>query len=257
MKFTSTVSTAALAFGVLLLAYALLVHLGVSAGRFEDWVVAVLAGAWLLTVVVVPWDVYFRARTVLADAAPTRERGLPVDERQVAYVRRIARGGLALAIGLHVSTAAVLLALAVTGVSKVGYAGSVAALLLTGVRPATAAYRYLADRLRAIHQQWRYPAQDVVELRARVDAAEAAVKRFDAEFDAGRPESLLSRQRDEAAQSRRAIADVAAAVEAARAANELDHERLAREARSAVARITADGQFLDHVREIIRFWKSA
>ena len=257
MKYTSAVNSVALSFGVLLLAYAVLVHLGVSAGHFGDWVVAVLSGAWLLTVVVVPWDVYFRARAVLADAGPGRERGLAVDERQVAYVRRVARGGLALALGLHVLTAATLLAVAIAGVSKVGYAGCVVALLLTAVRPAAAAYRYLADRLSAIDRQWKYPAQDVVELRRRVDAAEAAVKRFDAEFDANRPESLLSRQAAQSAQARQATADVAAAVAAVAAANAVDHDRLAREARSAVAQVSADGQFLDHVREIIRFWKSA
>jgi hypothetical protein len=32
---------------------------------------------------------------------------------------------------------------------------------------------------------------------------------------------------------------------------------LSREARQAIAQLTTDGQFLDHVREIIRFFKTA
>jgi hypothetical protein len=40
-------------------------------------------------------------------------------------------------------------------------------------------------------------------------------------------------------------------------ANQAQHADLSREAEHAIAQITADGQFLDHVREIIRFVKNA
>ena len=256
MKYTTTVNSLALGLGVLLLAYAVTVHLGVSAGHFGDWVVAVLAGAWLLTVVVVPWDVYFRARAVLADAEPTRARGLPVDDRQVAYVRSVAQGGLWLAIGLHVASAAVLLVIAVTGVSHVGYPACVVALLLTVVRPAGHALRYTGDRLKLIHEEWKYPREDVVELRQRLDAAEALLKHIDRDvLDKKNPDSLTATTRAAEAANRDATAAVAAALSAATAANAAEHDRLAREARSAVAQLSADSQFLDHVREIIRFWK--
>ncbi|WP_158054511.1 hypothetical protein [Scytonema sp. HK-05] len=46
-------------------------------------------------------------------------------------------------------------------------------------------------------------------------------------------------------------------MEADRATNLTEHERLAREARGAIAQLSTDGQFLDHVREIIRFFKTA
>ena len=39
--------------------------------------------------------------------------------------------------------------------------------------------------------------------------------------------------------------------------NQAEHAHLSREAEHAIAQITADGQFLDHVREIIRFVKNA
>jgi hypothetical protein len=49
----------------------------------------------------------------------------------------------------------------------------------------------------------------------------------------------------------------AADLEAFHASNAKDHERLAQEARSAISQLTTDGQFLEHVREILRFFKSA
>jgi len=39
--------------------------------------------------------------------------------------------------------------------------------------------------------------------------------------------------------------------------NQSAHDTLSKEARQAIAKITEDGQFLENVREIIRFVKSA
>ena len=258
MKFTATLNAIVFALAVLILGFALMTWLRVPVGGLGDWVVGLLAGAWLLAVVVVPWDVHFKARAVLADAGPTRDRGLAVDDRQVAYVRRVATASLWVAIGLHVGSAAVLFDLARTGVSRVGYPAAVLALLLTALRPAAAAYRYLADRLHAIGEQWKYPVADVVELRSRVDAAEVQLKGIDRDvLDADNADSLAATAKAAAAANRDAIAAVSAELAEVKAANAADHDRLAREARSAVAQLSADGQFLDHVRELIRFWKQA
>jgi hypothetical protein len=47
-----------------------------------------------------------------------------------------------------------------------------------------------------------------------------------------------------------------AMIEELRATNQIEHEGLGREARNAIAQLSVDGQFLEHVREIIRFFKS-
>lgn len=39
--------------------------------------------------------------------------------------------------------------------------------------------------------------------------------------------------------------------------NQREHERLLREGQNAIAKLSADSQFLDHVREIVRLIKSA
>ena len=257
MRFTSLVTSVVPSVATTLLAFGVLTYLRVPVGTIDDWVVAVLAFAWLATVTTVPWNVYFAAKAVLADAAATAGRGLAVDLVQVAYVRRLAAVSLGVAVGLHLASAEVLFLLARYGVARVGYAGAVVALLLTGLRPSAAAYRYLSERLHAIGQSWRYPAQDVAELRSRVDAVEDDLRRALAELDPDRPESVVAVQRASAAATRQALADASAEVAALRAANAADHDRLAREARSAVSQVSADGQVLDHVRELVRFFKSA
>ena len=258
MRLASWFGSVTWSLALLLVGYGLVRHLNVPiAGSFGDWAVGLLAAFWLVAVVTVPWNVHFKAKAVLADAGPSRDRGLAVDPRQVAYVARLARVSLWVAVALHVASAAVLLGLAVAGVSRVGYAGSVVALLLTGLRPAAAAYHYLAERLRTIGHDWHYPREDVVEVRRRLDAAEAELASIKLQLDPDRPESLAAVQRDHVARTRDEIAAVAAAVAAARAANDADHDRLSREAKSAISQLSVDGQFLDHVREIIRFFKSA
>jgi hypothetical protein len=229
----------------------------VPVGNFGDWVGALLAFFWLLAVVTVPWNIYFKAKGVLSDAEPSRARGLPVDERQVSYVRKLVRLSLWTAIALHVASAVALYVLARVGVARIGYVGSVVALLLTILRPSVSAYEYLAERLRTIGQNWTYPVQDVVELRGRVDTLEASLKSVNEQLDPQRPESLTSLERTHAEDARRQLAGVTADLDSLRASNENEHERLSQEARSAISQLTTDGQFLDHVREIIRFFKTA
>ena len=57
--------------------------------------------------------------------------------------------------------------------------------------------------------------------------------------------------------ARQNLAALSTAHENLRATNRAEHDRLARDTEHAVAQLTADSQFLDHVREIIRFYKTA
>jgi hypothetical protein len=123
--------------------------------------------------------------------------------------------------------------------------------------PILGAHEYLAARLHAIGQNWIYPREDVVELRSRVTALESGLQSVQYNLDPQKPDSLLSTKRAFAQQTRQQVVDAAADLEAFHASNAQDHERLATEARSAISQLTTDGQFLDHVREILRFFKSA
>ncbi|AFY46318.1 hypothetical protein Nos7524_0403 [Nostoc sp. PCC 7524] len=257
MYFNLLISSIAGIVAVVLLAFGVLQWFHVPAGNFLDWVIGGASFWWLLVIVTVPWNIYFQAKQVLAEAAQSREKAIPVDEKQVQYVQVLAKRSLWLALGLHLLSAIGLYTLAVTGISAVGYISSGAALLLTILRPAIRAYEYLYARLTMISQEWKYPREDVVELRQRFSELEQKIQVLEDQLNLEQPYSLAATQQRFAEETRRDLAKMAANLEELRATNQTEHERLTREARNAIAQISTDGQFLDHVREIIRFFKTA
>ena len=162
-----------------------------------------------------------------------------------------------MAIALHLGSAIALYALSATGISAVGYLSSGAALLLTVLRPAIRGYQYLAVRLTTIRSQFLYPREDIVELRNRFAELESTVKNLTAQLDSDDPHSWASVQERDQEYIRIELTQVAASVEDLRSTNQAEHTKLARDAESAIAQLTDDGQFLNHVREIIRFYKEA
>jgi hypothetical protein len=242
---------------VVLLAFGVLQWFNVPAGSFLDWVIGGASFWWLLVIVTVPWNVHFQAKGVLAEAAQSIERNIPVDEKQVRYVRLLAQRSFWLAIGLHILSAIGLYVLAATGISAVGYISSGAALLLTLLRPAISAYEYLYTRLTMIRQGFTYPREDILELRSRFYELEEKVRNLEDQLNVEQPYSLAATNQRFSEETRRELARIMANLEELRATNQSDHERLSREARNAIAQLSTDGQFLDNVREIIRFFKSA
>ncbi|MEH1785667.1 hypothetical protein [Nostoc sp.] len=242
---------------VVLAAFGLLQWLHIPAGNFLDWVIGGASFWWLLVIVTVPWNVHFQAKEVLAEAAQSTEKGIPVDGKQVKYVTLLAKRSLWVAIALHLFSAVGLYTLAATGISTVGYISSGAALLLTILRPAIRAYEYLYARLAMIRQEWKYPREDIFELRDRFSILEQKIQSLEDQLNPEQPYSLSATQQRFAEETRRDLARIAANLEELRATNQTEHERLAREARNAIAQLSTDGQFLDHVREIIRFFKTA
>jgi hypothetical protein len=242
---------------VVLTAFGLLQWLHIPAGNFLDWVIGGASFWWLLVIVTVPWNVHFQAKEVLAEAAQSTERGIPVDEKQVKYVTLLAKRSLWVAIALHLFSAVGLYTLAATGISTVGYISSGAALLLTILRPAIRAYEYLYARLAMIRQEWKYPREDIFELRDRFSVLEQKIQSLEDQLNPEQSYSLPATQQRFAEETRKDLARIAANLEELRATNQTEHERLGREARNAIAQLSTDGQFLDHVREIIRFFKTA
>ncbi len=240
-----------------LLVFGLLRWLGMPSGQLVDWIIGFVGFWWLLVVVTIPWNLHFGARRVVVAADESRRRGISVEGAQVAYAQRWMRWSLLLALGLHLSSAAVLYGLAAAGVSAIGYLGAAAALLLTGLRPAVAGYRYVRGRLRVIGQELRAPREDVVTLRADLRAATERLATLEQALDLEVPSSLAARQRADMGELRERLERLRLAHDELRATNAAEHSRLAREAEQAVAQISADGQVLDHVRELVRFFKSA
>ncbi|MBW4494956.1 MAG: hypothetical protein KME26_18115 [Oscillatoria princeps RMCB-10] len=242
---------------LLLLAFGILQWVHIPAGSFLDWVIGGVSFWWLLIIVTVPWNIHFKAKEVLAEADQSAEKGIPVDAKQIKYVKLLAKRALLAAIALHLLSAAGLYALAITGISGVGYVSSGAALLLTLLRPAVRGYEYLAARLAMIGERVKYPREDVLELRDRVAGLESAVKNLQEQLDPSNESSWASSQHRQLEGTRNDLTRIAASLEQLRAANQAEHDRLGREAQNAIAQLNADSQFLDRVREIIRFFKEA
>jgi hypothetical protein len=240
-----------------LIAFFILRWLQIPAGNLVDWLIGIASFWWLLAIVTIPWNIYFEAEAVKAEAAASREQNIPVDSQQLKYVYKIARWSLAAAIALHLLSALGLYYLASSGISAVGYVSAFATLLLTLLRPAVRFYQYLATRLAMIREVIHYPREDVLELRGRVYQLESTVQRLEIRLDPEQEDSLVSIQKTEWERLRREMAQLRANFEQFQASNDTAHQRLAREAEAAIAHLTEDSQVLNHVREIIRFWKQA
>jgi hypothetical protein len=240
-----------------LLVFGILKWLQIPTGSFLDWVIAVAIFEWLLAIVTIPWNIHFEAKEVIAEAAESSEKSIKIDQKQVNYAQVIAKRSLFVAITLHLISAIGFYTLAVLGISAIGYLGSAAALLLTILRPAIRAYQYLAARLTMIRQQVKYPREDILELRHRFRELEATVQRMESNLNPEYPDSWVATQKRQWEATRHDLNRIAANLEELKATNQAEHNRLSREAEQAIAQLSTDGQFLDHVREIIRFFKSA
>ncbi len=232
--------------------FSLLQWLGVAVGTFTDWVVGVCVLEWFLILTTVPWNIHFEAKEALAEAARSQHEGIAIRQQDTVYAQKLADRFLILALGLHGISAVALYALAASGISNVGYLAAAGALLLTALRPALRGYEYIKLRLVAIKEIVRYPREDVHELRQRVAALES--------WRPSQEKQLIDVINQQAEQNRswqEEQARLNALLREYNADNQQAHERLSRESRSAIAQLSADSQFLDQVREIIRFFKSA
>jgi hypothetical protein len=230
--------------------------LQIPVGQMIDWVIGFVSFWWLLVIITVPWNICFQAKETLVEAAASLERGIAINEKQILFVRKIAIRSLIMAIALHIFSAIVLFVLAEKGISPVGYVGSVVALLLTALRPSVRAYEYLWARLAVIRGQIVHPREDVIELRQRFEIIEIQLKHLNDTLDENRENSWANNKANSIKDLHNKFFNMKTTLENLKEQNEKDHQRITRETRSAVTQLTTDSQFLDHVREIIRFFKT-
>ena len=231
--------------------------LHISAGNLIDWLIGIASFWWLLVIVTIPWNIYFDAREAIAEAEVSRKKGLEFDRQKLNYVQKVARWSLVGAVSLHGISAIVLYLLAATGISNVGYVSSGLTLLLTILRPTIRGYQYLTTILSNFKKEIKYPREDAIELRNRVKNLEREIKTIATKLDTKNPDSLVSKQQQESQENRNRLARLKALLEELQAKNTIEHEQLAREAKNAISQLNEDSQFLSHVREIIRFVKTA
>lgn len=243
--------------GLTLLTFAGLQWLHLPVGNLADWLIGSACFLWLVLIVTVPWNIHFQAKSVLAEAEQSTDRNIPVEPQKLRYVQRLAQRSLGVAIALHLLSAIGLYTLSATGITPIGYISAGAALLLTALRPAIAAYGYFMTRLSIIQGAITYPREDVVTLRGQVTELEITTKHLQDQLDQEQPHSWAATQQVQWDELRRDLARLATGLEELKATNLAEHHQLSREAQQAIAQLSADSQFLDNVREIIRFFKTA
>ena len=256
MYFNPIWSSLALAL-LTLLTFGALQWLQLPVGGFLDWLIGLASFGWLIVIVTVPWNIYFQAREVLAEAEESSTKGIAVEQRQLNYVQMLAKRSLWLVLVLHLLSAVGLYILAAMNISAIGYVSSGAALLLTALRPTVRAYQYLATRLARIRQTIKYPREDVVEQRERLATLEKRVKRLEEQLNPEKPGSWAATQQHQLEALRQDLSRLSGWHQELQATNQAEHQHLARESERAIAQLTEDSQFLNHVREIIRFFKTA
>ena len=231
--------------------------MGIDPGQIKDWIVGFFIFWWLVVVVTLPWNLYFSAKGLLANSERAIKNGRPIKDSELVYLKRWAKFSIILAIGLHLVTALVLTYLQYSGFSSLGYIGASAAILLMGFRPAVRAYDYLMSRLRNIGREIDYPADNVETLLDKCEQLEQKLRLINEQLNleeqsswAANLVSQVSAQAAEQEQLRIQLEDF-------RRTNNEEHRILARDAESAAAQVAEDGKVLNHVREIVRFFKEA
>lgn len=152
---------------------------GVFPGAVLNVVMGAVCLAWLAVVLVLPWNLHFKARAVLSDMKRSRERDIRVDPAREAEVQRLARRTLWASVGLHVVSSAVVAAATHVAGWDGGYWFAGMYLLSTFFRPAHALHNHLWMSLQGLAEEVRYPRTDVVSLVGEVAALRRDVDGLD------------------------------------------------------------------------------
>lgn len=120
--------------------------------------------AWLGVILVLPWNLYFRARHLLAEMDRAGRRSVPVDEEARTESRRVASAMLRVSLGLHLASAALVALGSWLFGQSLGYAFAGLFLLSTLFRPAIEYHRYLQQKLSGFLKEVNYPRDDVLTL---------------------------------------------------------------------------------------------
>ncbi len=242
---------------LILITFSVLTLLGIPVGNFLDWLIGGVTFWWLVIIVTIPWNIYFRAQEVMTDAQTSQEKGIALDTQKVYYVKKIATRSFWVALGLHFLSAIVLYGLAAFGVTVIGYLGSIAALLLTFLRPAIRSYDYIRSRLFSIKREFSYPRDDVIELRDRLNQLSQTIQTLQQQLNTDDPNSWAAKQEKQLQATANQVTQLHSELETLRYQNQSEHERLSLEAQNAIAQLSEDSRFLGNVREIIRFIKES
>jgi hypothetical protein len=135
----------------------------------------VIGLAWLITLVTLPWNLYFAAHQATASMEVSRERGIVVRDADAAEAVRLARRMLWFALGAHLLTAVAAAAVALFTGARVGYYVAGFFLLTTAFRPAAAYLGHVRARIKILTRESTHPRDDVATLLEKAEGLQDAV----------------------------------------------------------------------------------
>ncbi|MBL8923032.1 MAG: hypothetical protein JNJ54_29555 [Myxococcaceae bacterium] len=164
--------------GVVVTGAVALLRLEVPLVQVATLAAGLAALAWLLVVIVMPWNLVFQAKRVVAEAARSRAAGLAIDEAQVDEAKRLYGRMWKVAVALHLGSAACLGLSAVVWGERLAAIFAVLFLVSTVGRPAIVVYGELRRRLTQALTEVTFPRDDVAAVRAGVQRCEAGLERL-------------------------------------------------------------------------------
>jgi len=239
---------------LVLVVFGILEFLHINPGSYWDWIIGLLGIWWLLIITILPWNTYFEAKSVLQNAEQSREKNIPVNEKNVNYAQKIAKKYLIAAISLHVISAVGLLMLSLTGITRIGYVGSVLALLLTFLRPLMRMREFVSERLAAIRNELKFPREDVVELLKKVNKLQEHLTFLESQLNVEKSDSLISEIKNQLESLKNENLAFNTALLKLKAENAAEHQKLSHKSEEQLSQLSEDTKFLNQVREIIRFF---
>jgi hypothetical protein len=238
-------------------AFGIIRWLQIPSGTIIDWITGIAAFWWLMAVVTLPWDMYFRAREIITDAKISVEKNSSFKPEDEAYAKKISRIYLVIAIVLHLISAVALYGLSYFHISSIGYWASAIALLLTFVRPLYRLQEYIVLRLNNIQQTILYPREDIYAVKDKVEGMENRIYFLEQELNREREDSFVAIQLRETDFLKNEQRELKVMLETLKVENITEHRQLAKKSEDSLAKLSEDAQFLNQVRELIRFVKNA
>lgn len=214
-----------------------------------DILMATLALIGLWVVLWLPWDLYFAARELAIDQNESASRGIEIPEGDRVLARKVAPRLLASAIALHLIGAGSVALVTWWTQGTVGYLFAGFYVVSMVLRPMGAVYRHLRKRIEELRERARYPREDVLGLKMRVEHAETLLKQIH-EIDLpalGEADERLDAegmQRDEAARLRERR-------------YEEKVNRVLVELERSMAKLTEDRELLQGIRAFVRVVRQA
>ena len=153
-----------------------LVFLHVSLPLLATLGIGAVCLAWLVVIVVLPWNLYFQARQLLFELDRSRRRGIAVDDGQEQIARQVSTRMRRVSMGLHLASAAALALGAWLAAQPLGFAFAGLFVLSTLFRPGVEYYRYLRAHLSQALVEVKYPRDDVQKVIAELGQATAQLE---------------------------------------------------------------------------------